>query len=75
MSRRLSSVALALVLAVAVALPAAAARGRASTHDPLAAASGQIVWWSYNNTAFVAANKALIKGFEKQYPNIRVVYQ
>ena len=75
MSRRFSSVALALVLAVAVALPAAAARDRAPTHDPLADASGQIVWWSHNNTAFVAANKALIRGFEKQYPNVKVVYQ
>src|SRR4029079_1676174 len=34
-----------------------------------------ITWWTHNNTAFVAANKEMIKRFEAANPDIHVVYQ
>jgi len=34
-----------------------------------------VSWWTHNNTAFVAANIALIEAFEKANPDIHIVYQ
>jgi len=34
-----------------------------------------ITWWTHNNTAFVAANKEMIKRFEAANPETHVVYQ
>lgn len=75
MFRRLSALTMAVTLALITTNPAAAGRPAASAHHGVAAVSGKIVWWSHNNPAFVAQNKALVQAFEKQYPNIQVVYQ
>ena len=63
--RRLIITALSLTLFLSLAGPGSAVRGSASTSSIQAdtAVSGQITWWSHNNPAFVAANKALVASF------------
>ncbi len=34
-----------------------------------------VTWWTHNNEAFVQANKQMIQRFQKENPNINVVYQ
>ncbi|HEX5498203.1 MAG TPA: extracellular solute-binding protein, partial [Thermomicrobiales bacterium] len=34
-----------------------------------------VAWWTHNNIAFVAANKEMIARFQKQRPDVNIVYQ
>jgi multiple sugar transport system substrate-binding protein len=66
MIRRLALAIVVLALASAPALPAG---------HSYAAATTRITWWSFNDPAWVAANKAIVKAFEKANPSIQVDLQ